>query len=142
MDARMNETSPLPFSPAAAPGSAPGLALALDVSVLRALIGDDDETIAELLADYAQALRELGAGIGQAHADRDLKRIAAHAHRLKSSSRSVGALALGGLCAELETAARAGLVDAVDTWVGRFVAERLRVEACLPAPLNSGEQNL
>lgn len=138
MDARMNETSPLSSLPVAVPSSV----LALDDSVLRELVGDDDETVAELLSDYAQSLRELGAGIGQACASRNLARVAAHAHQLKSSSRSVGALALGGLCAELETAARAGLVDAVDTWVGHFVAERLRVEACLPAPLNSGEQNL
>ena len=43
----MNESSPLPSLPAAAPSST----RALDTSVLRALDGDDDQTIDELLAD-------------------------------------------------------------------------------------------
>ena len=103
--------------------------------MLRALVGDDAQTIDELLADYADSAREMATGIGEAFVAGNLGRVAVNAHRLKASSRAVGALALGDLCAELEVASRAGAADAVGTWIGRFADERARVEACLHAVL-------
>jgi HPt (histidine-containing phosphotransfer) domain-containing protein len=67
----------------------------------------------------------------------DVRQLAAAAHQLKSSSRSVGAVALGDLCAELENACRTGsrgaisqrmacfeaALDAADAQIGKIVEE-------------------
>ena len=109
---------------------------ALDLAVLRALVGDDPQIVDELLADYAAAARDLAAGIHEAFVAGDLGRIATGAHQLKSSSRAVGALALGEVCAELEMTSRAGAADdAVRPWIDRFANELVRVQACLQAAL-------
>lgn len=118
-----------------------GARTAVDLSVLHARVGDDPQTVDELLTDYVAAARDLAAGIQEAFVAGDLGRLAAGAHRLKSSSRAVGALALGELCAELETTSRAGAADAVRPWIDRFVHEVARVEACLQAALPSLPQS-
>ena len=85
-----------------------GATAPVDVNVLKALVGDDEAMIREFLHDFrisaARAAVELRAACaaGQAMA------AGALAHKLKSSSRSVGALALGELCAEMEQAGKAG----------------------------------
>ena len=91
----------------------------------------------EVLADYHAALNRLGPEMRAAQEGGDMAAVAAVAHKLKSSSRSVGALALGELCAELENAGRAALRDSVQRLMQDFEAERERVDACLPAAMAS-----
>lgn len=121
--AALNQWMPAPLSAAAAPPAVPDAAPpqavvprppptgepVLDLAVLRHLVGDDEETLRELLSDFlglarsqANQLHE-AAGAGRASSVADI------AHRLKSSARSVGALALGRLCADLEAQAHDAL---------------------------------
>ena len=79
-----------------------------DRSVLGRLVGADAEVEEELLSEYLESAATHAGVLRAAHADADLGRIAAVAHKLKSSSRSVGALALGELCADLDAVAKAG----------------------------------
>ena len=82
-------------------------AAAIDVATLKNLVGDDDDIVRDLLVDY---LASAGQQVSDLYADFSLGntgRVASIAHKLKSSSRSVGALALGDLCTELENACRA-----------------------------------
>ena len=82
-------------------------AAAIDVATLKNLVGDDDDIVRDLLGDY---LASAGQQVSDLYADFSLGntgRVASIAHKLKSSSRSVGALALGDLCTELENACRA-----------------------------------
>ena len=72
------------------------------------MVGDDDEVAAEFLSGFADSLRGLKEEFRTAAADDDTARVAALAHRLQSSSRSMGALALGDLCAELGQAVADG----------------------------------
>lgn len=81
-------------------------AAAVDVAVLRGLVGDDADIVRELLVDYLASTRQLVKELRVAFTAGDASRVAAIAHRFKSSSRSVGALGLGDLCAELENAGR------------------------------------
>jgi HPt (histidine-containing phosphotransfer) domain-containing protein len=81
---------------------------ALDVAVLEKLVGDDRDVVRSFLGDYVAGARDQMGGLRAAAAAGDARQAAAIAHKLKSSSRSVGALALGDLCAELETAGTAG----------------------------------
>ena len=80
----------------------------VDVAVLKALVGDDEEIVRELLSDYLVSARRLAVELRAACSAGDTRQVGAIAHKLKSSSRSVGALALGELCAELESAGKAG----------------------------------
>ena len=91
--------------PEAVPSAQPSDQLAaLDLSVLTELVGDDDEAVREFLADYWASARTLSDESRPAAARHDNAKVAACAHKLKSSSRSVGAMALGDACAALEDA--------------------------------------
>ena len=87
------------------------------------------ETVREFLSDYRDSTRQLATEIGAARAAGDMRQIGAIVHKLKSSSRSVGALALGDLCAALENDCRAGELDAVLRGLARFDAALLAVGA-------------
>jgi PAS domain S-box-containing protein len=106
--------------------------LPVDVSVLKALIGDDDEAAVQgFLADYRASLRRLAIQLHAAIAEDDMRQVDAIAHQLKSSSRAIGALALGDLCAELENNCRMGSGTAVSANVMRFDAALRAVETQL-----------
>ena len=80
---------------------------AIDPSALKTVFGDDEETFKEILKDFlAPATSNVGE-IEAAFADRSADGVAAAAHKLKSSSRAVGANALSDLCQALETAGKA-----------------------------------
>ena len=101
----------------------------LDVTVLQGLVGDEPEVVREFLGDYRAAAGRLASELRAACAADDLRHVAAAAHRLKSSSRSVGALALGDLCAELENASLAGTRAAIAQCTPRFEAALAAVDA-------------
>ncbi len=109
---------------------APTLA-SLDVSVLAALVGDDPAVIREFLLDFRASATTVAAELAAACATGDAARAGALAHKLKSSARSVGALALGAICAELEDAGKAGRSAALATPMLRFDKEMATVAAAL-----------
>jgi CheY-like chemotaxis protein len=78
----------------------------LDTGILASLIGDDAALIDEFLVEYRASARSAAGEILQARAAGDWKAVGDTAHRLKSASRSVGAMRLGELCAALEHAGR------------------------------------
>ncbi|MDB6000764.1 MAG: sensory transduction histidine kinase, partial [Rhizobacter sp.] len=108
----------------------------VDSTVLQRLVGDDPATLRNLLAGYQASARRLAEDLRAARTADDLRRIADIAHKLKSSSRSVGALGLGDLYSALENACRAETRDylaqgvrdcdaewsAVDAWISDFLA--------------------
>jgi len=81
---------------------------AVEPQFLRETFGDDDELIKEILLDFVQPARDTVGEIDTAFAARDATAVGAAAHKLKSSSRSVGAEGLADLCADLEKAGKAG----------------------------------
>jgi HPt (histidine-containing phosphotransfer) domain-containing protein len=120
-------------APAVAPAAAPEpeRACAVDTEVLKGIVGDDPEIVRELLSDYQQSVGRLAAEL-RAHCDAGRGREAgAIAHKLKSSSRSVGALTLGDLCAELENAGKAGDLALLANWAKQFDAALAAVEDSL-----------
>jgi PAS domain S-box-containing protein len=80
---------------------------AVEPRFLRDTFGDDDELIKEILMDFVQPARDTAGEIDAAFTARDTSAIGAAAHKLKSSSRSVGAEGLADLCADLEKAGKA-----------------------------------
>ena len=90
--------------------------------MLARLIGDDAALIAEFVREYHDSARAAGEEILLAVRAADWAATAGVAHRLKSASRSVGALQLGELCAELEDHCRKGGPARPAELVARFAA--------------------
>ncbi len=74
----------------------------LDVNILRDLVGDDELVINEFLRDYLRNARQLQQQISNNITQEDYPSAAGQLHKLKSSSRAVGALALGKICEHME----------------------------------------
>jgi signal transduction histidine kinase/DNA-binding response OmpR family regulator len=81
---------------------------AIDPSALKRVFGDDEETFREILQEFVDPATSNLGEIEIAYADRSAGGVAKAAHKLKSSSRSVGANDLADLCETLETAGKAG----------------------------------
>ncbi|MBI5109041.1 MAG: PAS domain S-box protein [Rhodocyclales bacterium] len=131
IDAPASVTDRAPAAPAAASPARRGKAPALDVSVLQGLVGDDPSTIRSLLLIFADSAGTSAAELRTACHAGDLAAAAMAAHKLKSAARSVGALALGEVCAELEVAGKAGRTDEVGTLLQRFTVELAAVDTAL-----------
>ena len=102
--------------------------LVMDVEVLKEMVGDDASLVRELLSDYLEAAKAYVAQLREAFDAGDTRRMTDITHKLKSSSRSVGAMVMGDLCAELESASRIG-GDAVSAFsVADFDHAMLGVE--------------
>jgi signal transduction histidine kinase/CheY-like chemotaxis protein/HPt (histidine-containing phosphotransfer) domain-containing protein len=102
---------------------------AVDVAVLNEIFGDDPPTARRFLADYRDSATQLAAEMRAAHDTGDMRQIGSIAHKLKSASRSVGALPLGDLCAELENVCRTGTREAVGQGIEQFETELREVSA-------------
>ncbi len=110
------------------------LPMVLDVSVLQALIGDDDpEVINEFLQDFRASANSTAAQMRTACRGQHAELVEFLAHRLKSSARSVGALALGDLCERLEAAGHAGQQDTLARLWQEFETELAAVDELLVA---------
>jgi PAS domain S-box-containing protein len=110
-------------------------ALPLQVATLHRLIGEDPAMILEFLQDFLVVMRAASKEINAVYAAKDIPAIATIAHRLKSSARSVGALHLGDLCAELENATKAGGLVPLTQVLQEYNAASAKVEAQLVATL-------
>ncbi|GAA0775591.1 response regulator [Roseibium denhamense] len=78
----------------------------IDLSALQDIFGDDPETIKEILADFIEPAWLGIAEIEAAVASGDADAVAAAGHKLKSSSRSVGASDLAAVSYTLEQAGK------------------------------------
>lgn len=106
-------------------------AAAVDVTVLQGLVGDNANIVHEFLADYLATAQRLGAELGAAAAAGDSEQIKAIAHKLKSSSRAVGAETLADRCASLENTGQARDRDTIRQGMADFEAAlRAVVAAC------------
>ena len=90
-----------------------------DAAALPRLLGDDG-AVHEFLAYFTASLPALRDALLAACQRDDTAEAGALAHRLKSSARSVGALALAARCEAIEAAARAG--SGVSALAGSFAA--------------------
>ena len=103
----------------------------VDVNVLKALVGDDEAMIREFLHDFRLSAAKIAVELRTACAAGQATDAGALAHKLKSSARSVGALALGELCAAMEKAGKGGDTEALAELLPRFEMELASVEEFL-----------
>ena len=104
------------------PGDGPALPV-FDPTALARLVGDDPAVIDSFQRDYLVSSRATAELLRTATARADWAQASALGHRLKSSSRSIGAMALGGCCAGIEQAGATGDGVAVTAWMQRFECE-------------------
>jgi signal transduction histidine kinase/CheY-like chemotaxis protein/HPt (histidine-containing phosphotransfer) domain-containing protein len=101
-------------------GDGGAIEMVVDVNVLKGIVGDDVETIQALLLEYAECSAGLADQLRARLAEGRAPEAAAIAHKLKSSSRSIGALPLGELCAQIEAAASNGELDGFERLGAHF----------------------
>ncbi len=81
---------------------------ALDLSVLESMFGDDAELRGAILDEFKHSSIPYMAELDQAVSAGDIDGVRSLAHKLKSSSRTIGASPLGDLCEQLEQSAPQG----------------------------------
>ncbi|OIQ92239.1 signal transduction histidine-protein kinase BarA [mine drainage metagenome] len=108
-----------------------GKATPVDVNVLKALVGDDDATIRDFLHDFHINATKIADELRNACAAGQSAVAGAAAHKLKSSARSVGALLLGELCADMEKLGKVSDNDALAALLPKFEQELANVERFL-----------
>jgi HPt (histidine-containing phosphotransfer) domain-containing protein len=101
------------------------------VNVLKALVGDDEATIRDFLQAFRASAEKIAVDLRTACAAGQATTAAELTHKLKSSARSVGALALGELCAEMEKSGKAGDNEALAKLLPGFEQELAQVERFL-----------
>ncbi len=99
---------------------------------LRALDPDGKaQLVKRVLITYQASLAKLVDQLRVARGEGAWDQVSRVAHTLKSSSASIGALALSGLCADIERLLRAGDSASVVPLIDLFHAEVLRVDAAV-----------
>ena len=131
-DARSQHDATLPGAPESTDTSLP----VFDLGVLNSLVGDDQDTVHALLREYVETLQRTWAEIATAASQGDEAAIAASAHKLKSSSRSVGALRIGELCQQIENAGRAGELPTIASLLHEVSTLRPVLEAAIQTVLD------
>ncbi|MEO7251797.1 MAG: response regulator [Arenimonas sp.] len=105
--------------------------LAVDVSVLERLVGSDLAVVRGLLHDFRSSASNIARELKSACVEHEPLAASAQAHKLAASAFSVGALALGELCKEIEKAGRAGNTQALAVLLPLFERELEAVDAAL-----------
>ena len=111
---------------------------AVDIKVLAALIGDETAVIREFLTDFTSSAAQIADALRTAFVSGDTRATGALAHKLKSSARAVGAVALGELCAAMEQAGKTDDAATLGLLQPQFEDELLRVNTFLHGVITSG----
>ncbi|MGI9335132.1 MAG: response regulator, partial [Gammaproteobacteria bacterium] len=86
---------------------------AIDPSVLKRMLGNDPETIAELLRDFVASSDVIASEVETGVRARSADAVRSAVHKLKSSARAVGAMRVAELSVALEQAGKATDWDAI-----------------------------
>lgn len=79
----------------------------LDPNVLTEMVGDDPALHKALLSQFVPQTSDIVAEVDAAFADNSAEAVGALGHKLKSSARYMGAIALGDICEALQNAGEA-----------------------------------
>ena len=110
----------------------------IDPEVLRMMVGDDPEAIRGAVEDFLLAARAGIAEIRAAAASGQSERVKISSHKLKGSSRLVGAEQLAESCARLEAAGHMGDWQVIGELLPRMDRLLSELEASAEALLRQG----
>ena len=98
----------------AAPAAEPAaIDAVVNIKALTDMFGEDMDTVKEILGEYVQPSRDIIGEIDAGYEAHDADAVGKAGHKLKSSSRAIGADALADLCFALETAGKGGDWDEI-----------------------------
>ncbi|MBX7183964.1 MAG: response regulator [Vicinamibacteria bacterium] len=103
----------------------------VDIAVLEELVGRDPDVILEFLRAFWISTAKTVSEIVAASEARDAAKVADLAHKLKAPARSVGALRLAQVCADLQQSAAIADFEALGGLLPRLEAEKTGVEEYL-----------
>lgn len=103
----------------------------LDLDQLRQLVGDDPVTLVSLLENFRDGLKDQLSGITNTVEQQDWQSLRFLAHKLKSSSKSVGAGYLSGICLQMEEAVDHEREDEIADLMKSFEREVQKVDQAL-----------
>ena len=106
-----------------------------DQEMLKSLVGDDEQVLQSFQQEYCVSAGKTAAEIYSACDTGQWQKVGELAHSLKSSSRAIGAMALGEVCATLELAGKNHDARAVADQVAVF---RRTMDAAINAIQQSG----
>jgi signal transduction histidine kinase/CHASE3 domain sensor protein/DNA-binding response OmpR family regulator len=101
----------------------------LDAAIVEEITGNDDALARELLTRFRHHNDEDVRNLREALAHRDAARLASFAHRMKGSSRTIGAVSLARVCEEIERLALAHDIDGAANHLPRLEGEMDRLYA-------------
>lgn len=113
-----------------APAKADAGDVPVDTNALKEIFGDDDAVVAEILGEFIEPARDNVSEILSAWENQD---VSAGAHKLKSSSRSIGAYAMADICETLEKAGKENKPDIIESRIGDLEPEFESVRAFIGA---------
>ena len=123
--------------PVAAPPPAPDPLPVWDAQALTRVVGNNPEVQARLLGKFHTSLREFMAALEEASAQGRWTALGDHAHKVKSSARTVGALHAGALLEQMEKAGRANDAASSQALVAELRSALLQVDALLAENLGA-----
>ena len=103
----------------------------IDTSALADIFGDDVATQLEILQKFSAQVEQVVTDFELAYQQRDTEKIAFHTHKLKSSSRTVGANVLADLSCAIEAAGRHSNWDEIDRLAKRMRPAAELTKACI-----------
>ncbi len=112
----------------------------IDLKMLESVVGNDAMYQMEFLNEYLASARDHTDQIKAALTERDIQLMGQLAHKLKSSSRIVGALTFGDACADLENACKTGESLAIDSTIAAFENNYNKVENEIALILEQGRK--
>ena len=121
-------TATVPTAPGAASNLPHPSGRPVDIQILRSLVGDDPQLLREFLQTFRTSAARIAQEVEQAYCAGSAAKTVAAVHKLKSAARSVGAMALGDLCADMEQAGAAGQIDALSMAFEHFKVEMAAVD--------------
>jgi HPt (histidine-containing phosphotransfer) domain-containing protein len=128
----MNQSAMVDFNNTGTQAAATPVLDAGCMAELRALDPDGKaQLVRRVLATYQLSLAKLVEQLRVARDDAAWDQVSRVAHTLKSSSASIGALSLSGLCADIERLLRAGDNAGANALLDAFHAEVQRVDAAV-----------
>lgn len=107
----------------------------LDLNTLAELFGSDELIQKAILSEYSLSLSEYQLEFESAIDKRSPELVQAVAHKMKSSSRTVGALPLASLCDLLEAAGMCGDWPQIERLAKEFIPAISAVRACIASDL-------
>lgn len=95
----------------------------VDKNVLVSLVGNDPLIISEFQNDFQVSAAKIANELEVAYIAGSALRVSEQAHKLTASAYAVGARVLGDLCAQMETAGKAGSVESLSVLLPLFERE-------------------